>query len=381
MIGTLAKKYNSCQRVQNSLTLVNTVKRSSTSSKNERRKSNDQVFHSARDWAKQNPAIARSCLEPPPPPSLFPSHSLSSIPESITSLKDYLQVRNWKLPSQIMPNSQVDTPDLNHNNYALDLISHPLSYPLTLASQSHHFLNPTLKNSAESNNNFDHFINIRLLCIGARAEATLPTPYWQEFLWFMEHSKSYQKIQAKKKDSNYIRSIQWNIDFLGPDVPKGIPHRTILGSSKHHKLNLFCHHGYYPEYYSKNHGPKSTSPHENVWDGFVLFNPGIGHPNLQSRWEPTLIHLLTPLLKTTKSSFKPILFTAHSMLDAERDLKHMHQLFQENDMGHEDFPHKNKDFFQYEPNPFTSRMTFEDPFNSKHVVVPNNCVFMFMDRT
>lgn len=53
-------------------------------------------------------------------------------------------------------------------------------------------------------------------------------------------------------------------------------------------------------------------------DAFVLFNPGIGHPFLKERWQPTVESLL--------ASGKPILLSSFSKVDQERDVAVLKEL-------------------------------------------------------
>uniref|UniRef100_K3WH95 Mitochondrial splicing suppressor 51-like C-terminal domain-containing protein n=1 Tax=Globisporangium ultimum (strain ATCC 200006 / CBS 805.95 / DAOM BR144) TaxID=431595 RepID=K3WH95_GLOUD len=55
-------------------------------------------------------------------------------------------------------------------------------------------------------------------------------------------------------------------------------------------------------------------------DAFVLFNPGIGHPFLKQRWQPTMEALL--------ASRKPILLSSFSKVDLDRDVAVLRELCQ-----------------------------------------------------
>jgi len=363
---------NSCRRLSSSAVIFKNRSYSfSTSLNNELSNNREQSsFLSARDWAKQNPSIARKILETPQLPSASLSNSLmKSSTNDLNSFEEYLQFRNWKLPSQVYLDSQKErSPSNDHDKYAMQLISHSLSYPLTLASQSHHFLSSVPKTSTIQ--------HIRLLCIGARAEATLPTNYWREFLCYVENNLSFQ--QQQNHTSSFNGRIHWTIDFIGPDVPKGIPQRSIPGSSKYHKLDLICHNGYFPQYFTDSSHPKSNyNDYEDLWDGFVLFNPGIGHPNLQSHWISTLANLLTSN-ETSSFHTKPIIFTAHSLLDSKRDLELLQLFAKENNTIMDELLQPKEVSIHYKPNAFASQMTFVDPFDSTHTVAPNHCIFTWV---
>eukprot|EP00592_Proboscia_alata_P006493 CAMPEP_0194357064 /NCGR_PEP_ID=MMETSP0174-20130528/4603_1 /TAXON_ID=216777 /ORGANISM="Proboscia alata, Strain PI-D3" /LENGTH=227 /DNA_ID=CAMNT_0039126933 /DNA_START=544 /DNA_END=1227 /DNA_ORIENTATION=+ len=138
----------------------------------------------------------------------------------------------------------------------------------------------------------DQSKSIRICVVGARAEATLPSIYWNELL-----------LAIPEEVINLI-----SIDFVGPDVPRGLkPRQFTIGGNKKKKTIKFT-------FYSK-HLQKHTSMNgtEKLWDAFVLFNPGLGHPNLEAGWIDTLQFIL---------NYKrgvPVLFTAYNSIDAERD--------------------------------------------------------------
>jgi len=120
-----------------------------------------------------------------------------------------------------------------------------------------------------------------------------------------------------------------------------------------------------------------TKKIRNIWDGYVLFNPGIGHPNLKKDWVPTLKFLIE-----TK---KPILFTAHSKIDADRDSKVLEKILINDD---EEDGDSNDRIVEYKTNPYASRMKFVDPFptspnaddTSFHLVRPNDQILLLNKR-
>lgn len=106
----------------------------------------------------------------------------------------------------------------------------------------------------------------------------------------------------------------------------------------------------------------------------MLFNPGIGHPNLQKDWIPTVKFLI--------ETNKPILFTSHSTIDADRDSKVLEKMLMNDNVNNSDR------IVKYEPNPYASRMKFVDPFptfpkaddTSVHLVRPNDQVLLLNKR-
>ena len=92
--------------------------------------------------------------------------------------------------------------------------------------------------------------------------------------------------------------------------------------------------------------------------GYVLFNPGIGHPNLAKGWIPTLRYVI--------NTRRPVLITAHSRLDTERDWSVLKATLL--DLGQDErlqrcCGHSDDDGEQnpYRLNPFASRLDYEDP--------------------
>jgi mitochondrial splicing suppressor protein 51 len=82
-----------------------------------------------------------------------------------------------------------------------------------------------------------------------------------------------------------------------------------------------------------------ASPH-----AFVLFNPGIGHPNLRDAWQPTLEMII--------ESGRPLLLTSFSTQDQSRDLEVLDQL---------QVNHRIKFIVQPQANPFGSLCYQLDP--------------------
>lgn len=104
------------------------------------------------------------------------------------------------------------------------------------------------------------------------------------------------------------------------------------------------------------------NPH--VWDAYILCNPGLGHANLSDQWQPTLQFLL----QEQGGISAPVLLTAHSALDAQRDT---------NTLAHCVLPEAPL----YSRNPFASQIDYEDPLppsssDQKHFVQPNQYVYL-----
>lgn len=264
-------------------------------------------------WARQNPSIAQGCLHLPS----INAASRASIRPKINSFDDYWSFRGWEWPS-------------TGADYAKTLVSHVLSAPLTIASTC-------LSSSQRSRTR-------RWGCIGARAEASLPVMYWRESL-----------IMLLENPSTDPRSCQYHLDFVGPDTVR------------HPDVTLLFHHGSPFSLTLKWFRPGLF--HERIetdriedYDGFILLNPGLGHPFLREDWLPTMEVIL--------KSQKPILVTAHSDLDVQREKQCWEDTYGVSN-------------FQYQVNPFASRLTYRDPLEEtvEHWVSPNFAVALYDPST
>lgn len=237
-------------------------------------------------WAEQDKVEARASLSIPSPRLTVPL---------LSTLEDYLEQRGW-----------ITTGDETHS---VALISHVLSAPLTLRYHTEQTIADSLKDAFE------------ICCLGARAEATLPAPYWKEVL-----------MTTKQRT--------WNIDLIGPDLsPNSDPIRLQHAASQ---ISI--------QVYATDLFHRMPLNMTKQWDYYLLFNPGLGHPNLKNNWLPTLKSL----------QGQSFWLTAHSAADAERDAVVLHE-----EMGIQ---------VDYQPNPFASRITYQDPFDKSHFVSPNKYI-------
>ena len=92
-------------------------------------------------------------------------------------------------------------------------------------------------------------------------------------------------------------------------------------------------------------------------DAVVLFNPGVGHPNLQDGW--------VPALEAIRASGRPLLVTGHSEMDSRRDLTALEARYG---------PLR----FAAPPcqNPFRSRVVIVDPADATHMTSANAWAFV-----
>jgi hypothetical protein len=298
-------------------------------------------------YAMKHEAFCRQSLMVPPAPSTYKKDDISR--QNITNnLVNYLTWRKWDL-------------QYLSNPYCFAMISHALTYPLTLASNALHF-----------QKNMNHHLpvredsTIRLCCVGARSEAYLPDHFWREFIHFCNlHSDS-------------IQPSKWHIDFIGHDLPPKLSPREITlntdpcpdltkSDSDQHQNQECISSSLYMTFTSgllHNHvhqlyKTKSVQDILSLWDGFVLYNPGIGHSNLESSWDPTLQFIF----KTDQN----VLITAHSDLDSQRDSQVLQKYIRKPGVSHVH-------------NPFASLMAYEDPFppekGVQHFVRPNHSMLL-----
>lgn len=279
---------------------------------------NSQFYCKAREFARLYPKVAEKVLIPPAfniEDELVSKllKSRTGRMESLDTLDKYLDARRWHLPE-------------GHVKEARALVSHTLSYPLTMSLFVSQFL---IDAEYKDDKNI-----VRICCLGARAEATLPVQFWREFL------------VAIKLTRPELSPKQWIIDFVGPEVPSRKSSSELNLENDCSTLNLNFYNGYF-------NGNK-----ENNIDGLILFNPGLGHPHLKSSWARTLEDIFNDNLKRN-----PVFITAHSETDRVRDMTLLAE-------------HIGGSGIEYRINPFLSQMKTQDPFSSE--IVQANNFFTFI---
>ena len=302
----------------------------------------------ARKWSRKNERLAREAMSLPTTTIMEPQNMSFNIP---FDLEAYLRERCW-------PGFSDDESSKSSVDHMIVLISQALTYPLTLGFHSQPFF-------MEGKN------DIRLAVLGARSEASLPVAYWREMLYLSDRMNNSSNTNTSP--------INWTLDFIGPDIAPRLASRfTSLNSSHRHlKLVMNYHNTYFHQHVMDQSNAQSQSI-VNRWDGFVLFNPGVGHSNLLQLWKPTLELIL--------QSNKPILITAHSEIDQERDRQTFVDALEEIRGNADGSPQSRFCQFSssspilYKSNPFASRMVFEDIIKEKgsndgpHLVRPNYSV-------
>ena len=341
-------------------------------------------------FAKEHADAAQSVLRVPPISlqrnSLHPFSSVNNgnndAPSNDT-LESYIEWRGWDVKGTLQQHKLGD--ELVPS--AVGLLSHTLTFPLTLGRHINHINSLSSPTSSHQLDNDDDDQSFRICCVGARAECTLPDDFWKEFL--IAHINKANGNQDKEE------SLNCTIDFVGPDVPIYLNSKKITLSDNEkegtneqhvmkHELTMNYHtcvlHDVVLKFLKSAHASankdndgtlQSSSDRvdqiRQIWDGFVLYNPGIGHPNLAKLWKPTIKFIL--------STGKPVLFTAHSELDAERDRVVLEELLESTTAYNNKHGQPQ---VQYTPNPYASRMNYVDPISSRdlHVVRPNHSVFL-----
>ena len=234
-----------------------------------------------------------SQLLQPPPHGAAPA-------TAATTLETYLAQRGWTTP--------LATPGLR-------ILSHLLSYPLTLAHYLPHLLPADSQEQQEQH----------LAILGARAEATLPAVWWKESLG--------------------LRAAHAHLRMQGPETPATAkPEHLVLDDTR--QLWLQYEQGLY-------HQLPTSNPSAEI----ILFNPGLGHPHLAASWAPTLAKL--------QAEQKTVLWTAHSPQDRDRDVALL------------ETQAKVEWIVAPEPNPFCSRKKVVDPLDATHVLAANQVAGVF----
>ena len=241
----------------------------------------------------------------------------------------------------------------------LRFLSSLATFPLTL-SYGINSIKHTNNNTSTIQSNSD----ISCLIIGARAEASLPKLYWKKSL-----------ITLKSPQINNL-----TINMMGLHLPLTI---STSSSSSKSTAALIRPKPFQLSYtYQASDSPtnnllKRRLTVDNIIDGrcsfhehpnvnqllntdnlFVLFNPGYGSISLQSSWEPTIKRLI--------ESKRPILATAHSLYDLNRDIKQLNILSKRYGIDIE---------YPIEPilNPYAStRVTYDDREEVGATVVTTN---------
>ena len=315
----------------------------------------------ALSWAQANPRLAQQCLNPPP---VDGEDHFPLAERSLQSFEAYLEWRKWTFPNEIFHESEgVDSGDQREN--AIAIISHLLSAPLTLASQFRKLME-YFSQSSPNENGASERVGFDLCCVGARAEASIPAVYWREFLRLSMASMSIRsEFPCDGRVLLERKSLELYLDFVGPDIPSKVSKQSVCvpEEKRNHTASSasISLRNYYRGYFHDVPAVNASNQKGKLWDAYVFFNPGFGHPNLQQSWEPTLKLLLDQGRSGFHKKKSILLLTAHSEKDASRDFSILRDVY-------------GLKTVEYKENPFASRVTYEDPFEREHFVRPNHYV-------
>jgi len=234
------------------------------------------------------------------------------------------------------------------SNAGLRTISSLLTYPLTLSNALAH-IHRSNENDEESENSSVRVTNI--LIVGARAESTLPLPWWK---WLLRGSG--------------LSPSHFKINMIGPDVTLSTESKTIdYGKSKLVVSPIL------PFDKSVLHEHPNCMDLLRSSDVFVLYNPGFGSKILQEKWDATL-----RLLLMTR---KPVICSAHCEFDLLRDLDRLKAISAEEDS--QDLGETIEFFFSPRRNPFQSLKPTIDNNEEDiraRVVYCNHSVYAFCSK-
>ncbi|KAG9979439.1 hypothetical protein KCU72_g22876, partial [Aureobasidium melanogenum] len=144
---------------------------------------------------------------------------------------------------------------------------------------------------------------VRLFCIGARAESSLPREVWQQLAWLFPRSTFHLIFIGPESMAN--RDDEYPLPPRTPQNPFG----AIVEDRISHQLKVTT----YVEYFHNLHNAQAFYPYDPYFDAFVLFHPGLGHPASSHEWQDTI----RPLLDTKV----PIIATGYTEYDMKRDIE------------------------------------------------------------
>ena len=185
--------------------------------------------------------------------------------------------------------------------------------------------------------------SFNICSLGVRKETCPPTAYWREVLLVAMKNLGWTHVDL-------------TLDFIGPEVVRQptVTHFCPIAQSSFTLRWLYK--GRFHDFLANveqtamdrrcdPQGQTATTDSAvgvTYWDAFALFNPGIGHDNLKMDWKPTLDILLSSARPRI-----PLLLTAYSWVDSERDCIMLSQYQAFEGTG-------------YQRNPWSSRIAYQD---------------------
>lgn len=270
-------------------------------------------------WARANPSLARSALACP---SKLTRRKHS--PPSLDGLEGYAGDRGYEIPA--------DCPARTH---ALRLLSHALTYPLTLAL---YIKKSLLRAPCEP--------LLRIVIVGARAESSLPTSVWAEL------SCALPQVD------------RWQLLLIGPQVvaTRRLSNNVTVGNLRIACRKTLLHREDDLAMLLSDTFDEDAEDRAGI-DIVALFNPGLGHPRLAHSWEDAMGSIF-------RARPRALLVTSFSQDDLDSDLRGLaHAL-----------PQVEAPALRWlvmpERNVFSSRRHAVDPENYQHVTAANERAFV-----
>ena len=258
-------------------------------------------------WARANVDVARKALAVPP--------LRAKLSSPLVDFEAYVACRKFELPAQA-----------EERQFALLLLRHLLTYPLTLAA--------AVKAAGIASN-----VTTRAAVVGARAESSLPATVWAEVA--------------------IASAFPWEILALGPQV---VPSRRLNASVSTGDVELACRRRTLTaaddlrDICAEAFADDDLVEKKNV-DVVALFHPGLGHEKHAAGWRGGLTAIF-------KAEPRAIVITSFSARDQASDLAALDTFFKETGYDAD---------VLVEPrlNAFPSGRAIVDPLDKTHIITPN----------
>ncbi|CAN0449017.1 unnamed protein product, partial [Pylaiella littoralis] len=329
-------------------------------------------------WAKQ--PGAREVLAQPP--FVVAGEGEGASPPAadvLDSLDSYLKARQWRHPQ----------------GSARRFLSHLLTYPLTLASGLREAGLENGPDTAPTASVEEEEPELAVVCLGARAESTMPPSFWRETLFALpcvshlslhligpELSlpsgvttggggvRSDGRGGASPRHTAVVKvgprtvEVEWTRAVLGPAAEACVESEEEPGAAVGSANSAESGAGEKAATIAattaiatvKGEAEKTVERAVDDADAFVLFNPGLGHPHLREGWAGALERLL--------ATGKPIIVSCHSREDLERDARVLREAGAARCCpGREATTLEGGDGVLPRENAFRSLMTSEDPLS------------------
>ena len=272
------------------------------------------------------------------------SKRASQTPLRARTMDEFITLRGFvgadrTSPSPLLAHGTTTVPAVTDAGPAHRTLSAALTFPLTLAyglnavtAASAHAARPPRAQAGAAIGG-PEVLNV--LVVGARAEASLPLLWWNEALSSLQPRGSPPSSSATAAASAAAASTSLTLHMMGPSLPppralrSSAPAAAAAGTgtdtgsdsgsgSGRGRSEAGVHVVNVPGGNKLLHDhPDAQSLLEKA-DLVLLCHPGMGHRGLRSDWLPTV-----QLLAATGT---PVLCTAHSTRDLQRDIAVLHEL-------------------------------------------------------